>query len=364
MVESRQPEKGEERDCMKLSDFIRTNIDPIIQTWEQFAKDIASAHHLDTAALRDHASGILSAIAADLDRPQTPHEQAEKSKGRGPHSAKETDAGLHGALRMSKGFNVNEAMSEFRALRASVLRLWGESNPTASQASGNEIIRFNEAIDQALTESLARYSTDIRLFDTLLSSSPDLHYIFDVDGRLVYANKSLMDLYGMASSEDMVGKNFFDLGISVAFELQQQLQQVIDTKMTYRGEMPRPCSPGNDGTYEYLFVPVINDEGKVEAIAGTARDITERKAAEEKTKRSANYDALTGLPNRNLFRDRLQWEVKHSERTGLPMALLFIDLDGFKEVNDQLGHDAGDQLLQQAAQRIRSCVRDTDEQRD
>ena len=107
-------------------------------------------------------------------------------------------------------------------------------------------------------------------------------------------------------------------------------------------------------------MPVFNPAGRCEAIAGSARDVTERKASEERSRRSANHDFLTDLPNRSLFRERLEHEIKHSARTGLPLALLFIDLDLFKEVNDRLGHAAGDQMLQEVAQRISACVRDTD----
>jgi diguanylate cyclase (GGDEF)-like protein/PAS domain S-box-containing protein len=347
----------------RLSDFIRDNIEPILAAWEQFAKDLPSAKHMNTAALRDHAKGILRAIAADLESAQTLHEQTEKSRGRGPPGAMGSEAGSHGASRVSEGFSINEILSEFRALRASVLQLWSDSNPAPPQIAIDEQVRFNEAIDQVWTESVARYTADkeryTRLFDALLSSSPDLNYIFDLDGRFIYANKSLAGLYGMSSGE-IGGKNFFDLDASVASALQQQLHQVIETKAISRGEMPGLSSAGKETTYEYLFVPVMDQAGQLEAIAGTARDITERKATEEKIKHSANYDFLTGLPNRSLFRDRLEREVKHSGRTGLPIALLFIDLDGFKEVNDRLGHDAGDSLLQQAAQRISSCVRGTD----
>jgi len=213
-----------------------------------------------------------------------------------------------------------------------------------------------------LAESLDRYSTDLvrytRLFSTLLSASPDVSYIFDVDGRFIYANQSLANLCGR-SDDDMIGKNFLDLGASNALMLQRQLQDVIDTRLPYRGEiLNKLCE--REATFEYIFVPVLDEQGNVEAVVGTGRDISERKASEEKIIRSANYDALTGLPNRSMFRDQLAREVKRATRTGLPLALLFIDLDGFKEINDRMGHDAGDRLLQQVAERISACVRGTD----
>jgi len=348
---------------MKLSDFIRKNMDRILDIWEDFAQDISSARNLNAAELRDHASGMLHVIASDLDRTQTPHEQAEKSKGHGPRSAQLTQAEMHGVGRVLEGFTVNDAMSEFRALRASVLRLWSDSKPPAPEASIEELTRFNEAIDQALAESLVRYSSEkeryTRLFDTLLSSSPDLNFIVGVDGKLIYANRSMACLYDMSVSE-IVGKDIFHLGAPDVSELWDKLQHAIDAKATYRVDMPHALSPGKILIYEYLFIPVINENGEVEAVAGTAHDITERKASEQEIRRTAHYDFLTGLPNRSLFRDRLQQEVKRSMRTGLPFALFFVDLDGFKEVNDRLGHDAGDRLLQQVAQRIGACVRGAD----
>jgi len=89
-------------------------------------------------------------------------------------------------------------------------------------------------------------------------------------------------------------------------------------------------------------------------------DITEKKEADELIWRHANYDYLTQLPNRRLFRDRLEQEIKITHRTSLPAALFFIDLDRFKEINDTLGHDVGDQLLVQAANRIQQSVREPD----
>ncbi len=90
------------------------------------------------------------------------------------------------------------------------------------------------------------------------------------------------------------------------------------------------------------------------------RDVTEKKKSEQIIWRQANYDSLTELPNRRMFEDRLDQEVRKSQRTNSPFAILFIDLDDFKDVNDTHGHDAGDALLRKVAQRLRSCVRDTD----
>jgi diguanylate cyclase (GGDEF)-like protein len=101
-------------------------------------------------------------------------------------------------------------------------------------------------------------------------------------------------------------------------------------------------------------------EGRPLMMTGTMADISRKKEAEEQIWRHANFDALTGLPNRRLFRDRLDQEVRRAVRNGQRVALLFIDLDRFKQVNDLLGHDAGDMLLSQAAQRLSSCVRESD----
>ncbi len=95
-------------------------------------------------------------------------------------------------------------------------------------------------------------------------------------------------------------------------------------------------------------------------LQATVRDITERKQTEEQLHHLAHYDVLTGLPNRTLFLDRLEQEIRKSNRSGLALTLLYIDLDQFKEVNDTLGHNVGDALLVEAAHRITACVRETD----
>ena len=104
----------------------------------------------------------------------------------------------------------------------------------------------------------------------------------------------------------------------------------------------------------------ISGTDKIDYVYNTLEDITERRQAEEQIWSQANFDALTKLPNRHMFHDRLEQSAKKSLRAGLSMALMLIDLDRFKEVNDALGHDQGDLLLIDVSKRIQACVRDSD----
>ena len=120
----------------------------------------------------------------------------------------------------------------------------------------------------------------------------------------------------------------------------------------------------HNGRYKWLLsrgIVVARDaRGRPVRMTGMITDISERKEADERIWQHANFDALTGLPNRRLFRDRLNREVANAARNETKFALLFIDLDRFKQVNDLLGHDAGDLLLKEAARRISDCVRSSD----
>jgi diguanylate cyclase (GGDEF)-like protein/PAS domain S-box-containing protein len=118
-----------------------------------------------------------------------------------------------------------------------------------------------------------------------------------------------------------------------------------------------------DGSMHWISVsgvPVFDAQGALWGYRGVGRDITERKRVESQIEQLAFYDVLTGLPNRRLLVDRLQRATAAVARSGAQGALLFIDLDNFKDLNDTLGHDTGDQLLVQAAQRLKACVREAD----
>ena len=148
---------------MALADFIAANTEAIISEWVVFAATCGPADTMDRTELRDHALEMLQSIVADLRTPQTDAEQVAKSKGQADLSTavEDTAAEVHGADRAESGFTIGEMVSEYRALRASVIRLWTRSEGTLTGDDLQDLMRFNEAIDQALAESVSRYSTDI-----------------------------------------------------------------------------------------------------------------------------------------------------------------------------------------------------------
>ena len=146
---------------MRLHNFILANREQILVEWERFASTCAPASTtMDVARLRDHANDILTAIAADLETYQGEAEQSEKSKGRAPatEESRLTAAEAHGSERALSGFTVAQIVAEYRALRASVLRLWTKENGGFKAADIEDMTRFNEAIDQSLAESLSEFT--------------------------------------------------------------------------------------------------------------------------------------------------------------------------------------------------------------
>lgn len=144
----------------RLSHFIQEQIEPILVEWEAFARTTIPGESLSVHDLRDHAKDLLLTIAGDMRTAQTEAQRDTKAKGRAAPIDKDlvTAAAEHGVGRQLHGFDLNELTSEFRALRAAVLRLWKEQLPQVSAEAMEDIARFNEGIDQALAESIAAHS--------------------------------------------------------------------------------------------------------------------------------------------------------------------------------------------------------------
>lgn len=136
--------------------------------------------------------------------------------------------------------------------------------------------------------------------------------------------------------------------------------ELLNNRGGTRSRIENVTKDGRTILCEWYNTPLVDQNGKVMGVASLVDDITARKMSEDIIWKQANYDTLTGLPNRNMFHDRLAQEIRKADRDKRPLALLLIDLDQFKEVNDTLGHDSGDLLLQEAGRRIRDCVRRSD----
>lgn len=152
------------RGGISLAEFILANREPILAEWEAFARTCApAAASMDIEALRDHANAMLTVIARDLQTPQTADAQSDKAQGAAPvvEDAGATAAEEHGADRAESGFTVEQMISEYRALRASVIRLWTRARGALLASDLDDLTRFNEAIDQSLAESITRYSDDL-----------------------------------------------------------------------------------------------------------------------------------------------------------------------------------------------------------
>ncbi len=144
---------------MRLSEFISQYKEAILLEWDAFAKTIVpAALTMNVVELRDHAAHILDAVLEDLHSPQTLAEQTAKSHGRGTLHSTSSYAENHATARLGSGYSIDQLISEYRALRASVLRLWAANSKDIQTTDIDDITRFNEAIDQALSESVAVFS--------------------------------------------------------------------------------------------------------------------------------------------------------------------------------------------------------------
>ncbi len=349
---------------MRLKTFILDNQATILNAWSEFFDSTFPS--VRTKELQSQQKSqreeILAFIANDIELDQTSLQQNEKSKGNKKTTNSLSAGSLHGTNRVESGLGIIGIVSEYRALRASVIHLWMESTPNLQTEDVEDLIRFNEAIDQALADSVKSYSIGkekpSQLVESLLSSAFDQAYLIDLNGKITYANKAVTDLHNI-SLKEIVGMDLLDLHFASVKNIKKCMQQVIKTRQQLRSEVSFSYNERKTD-YEYLYMPVLNEFDSIEAVAIIARDVTKRKLTEDESWHNANYDALTGLPNRRMFLDKLAEDIKHFNRRPLAFSLLFIDLDNFKAANDKFGHHSGDELLKQAAERIKVCIRETD----
>lgn len=228
--------------AVRLGDFILNNMELILKEWEEFARTInPPALTMDSEDLLDHAELMLKTIAKDLGTSQTKEEQAEKSKGHAPVGKNVTPAHEHAEARLRSGFTMGQLFSEYRALRASVLLLWEESSKEGLTTYPEDITRFNEAIDQAIAESVSKYSE-------LIKSSQDMFLAIlshDLRNPLNTINMSSMLL--MKSTE--VNEKGKSLGQRI-FNSSERMSRLINdltdfTRSQFKETLPTELAPAH-----------------------------------------------------------------------------------------------------------------------
>jgi len=213
-----------------------------------------------------------------------------------------------------------------------------------------------------------RLNRSERLHRLIVNHSPDIVYILDEQGRFSFLNATVSKLLGYTPDE-LIGVSLLDI---IEEDQQEKGRYFLEQARHPYDELRsvevalRPKFPGRSRRHFELVVwPMLDDEsphhdGGRYHTYGTARDITERMEAEEFISFQAYHDLLTRLPNRALFKDRLGIALTQAAREGHQLAVMFIDLDRFKVINDSLGHTVGDRLLQAVSERLLNCVRKGD----
>ncbi|MDO9365275.1 MAG: EAL domain-containing protein [Methylotenera sp.] len=210
------------------------------------------------------------------------------------------------------------------------------------------------AIDQSLIND------ELQLALLIYQNSSEAMAVTGADGTVITINPAFTKFTGYTPDE-VIGKNIKILSSGRQDKkFYQAMWHAINTTGFWQGEILNQRKNGEIYTEWLTINTVTNENGSVHRRVAIFSDITNKKEADDLIWKQANFDMLTGLPNRSMFLDRLNQAIKKSLRTNLPLALIFLDLDRFKEVNDTLGHNAGDNLLKEATRRLLSCVRESD----
>ncbi|MGA3263476.1 MAG: PAS domain S-box protein [Terracidiphilus sp.] len=244
--------------------------------------------------------------------------------------------------------------------------VWGQLSESLIEAGGVPcILSVTRDISGAKTaeQNLATAQQALRVseerYRTAFQTSMDAITISGLgDGRYFDVNKAFLDLIGY-EYRDVVGRTSAELGIWVHPGTREEMVQMLRQNLSFKDIKTQFIHKSGEIRWVLISASVIEIEG-VPCILSVVRDISEAKAAEEKINDLAFYDPLTRLPNRRLLLDRLRHTPSLSARSNRMRALLFVDLDNFKMLNDTLGHQTGDLLLQEVARRLTACVRQAD----
>jgi diguanylate cyclase (GGDEF)-like protein/PAS domain S-box-containing protein len=233
-------------------------------------------------------------------------------------------------------------------------------NQGAATADENGAITGIIGSVEDVTELVVAQDQNSRLAEIVESTSDLVTMTDGRTGHLTYLNRAAREAFGFVDrdiSHVSVGKLYTAKTIA---DHHNEIGHTLGKGERWTGELEMYAADGTEILVWQVMTPTMRADGSIHQVSTVGRDITERKRFESNLAHAATHDSLTGLPNRALLLDHLELELARAEREGRLVALLFLDLDRFKQVNDTLGHDAGDELLTLAAQRISAVVRPAD----
>jgi diguanylate cyclase (GGDEF)-like protein/PAS domain S-box-containing protein len=252
----------------------------------------------------------------------------------------------HTARRVCKGGKLVDVLASYSPI-------YDESGKWCGAVVIYKDVTIQQQVQDQLKESEEKY----RL---IAEHSSDLIKVLDLEGTVLYASPSHQHILNI-DPEHYLNKSFKTfLHQEDMYKIDLLINKIIHSEDSSSIEIRAAKKNGDWVWIDSVGTPVFDDDGKMVQIITEGRDISERKLYEEKLRKLALYDHLTGLPNRTLFISKLKEAMDEARRTQTKLAVLFMDLDKFKWVNDTMGHDIGDQLLVGFSKRVQTCLRDED----
>ena len=294
----------------------------------------------------------------------------EKIYGLNPEDVKDDMAPLHALAHPEDASRIIEALAEsartmtpahveYRICRPGLAERWAEFRSTPVRQTDGSMVWHGITLD---ITGRKRVEEELREGETLFRTLTE-HALVGIDiiqdNRFSYVNPAFAEIFGYPQNELN--------GASPLMLLHPDDRELVAGQMSRRtsGELPtmhyefRGKRKSGETRNIEVFSVQISLNGRP-AIMATLLDITERKQSEERIDRLAHFDQLTGLPNRNLLNDHFKYAISLAQRSGEPLAVMFIDLDHFKDINDTLGHSIGDQILMEVAKRLKAVLREED----
>jgi diguanylate cyclase (GGDEF)-like protein/PAS domain S-box-containing protein len=250
-------------------------------------------------------------------------------------------------------------LSQYRIIYRPLKKLGRATNNIAQGKFSIDLpVSANDEIGE-LTHSFSMMMNELRFQKKALDQHAIVSAV-DRNGVITYVNKKFVEISGY-SREELIGKTHRVIKSNIhSTEFYKDMWETITRGSAWHGEVCNLKKTGGKYWVSSTIIPFLDEQGVPQRYISIRTDITQQKHSEEQLRHMANHDVLTGLPTRRLCKENLSMAIAVARRNNTKTAVLFIDLDGFKSVNDTFGHDAGDVLLTEVAKRLSCCVREVD----